>query len=120
MTKHNIIYLAAPYTHPNAEVRRARFEAITRAAAKQIAAGKIVYSPVTMTHPIDLALAGKGQTLGSDYWVKYDEAFMELCSEMVVLRLEGWEQSSGVRREIDFFKSKNLAVTFIDPDEATT
>ena len=45
-----------------------------------------------MTHPIDMVLAGASNTLGSDYWVAFDEAFMEMCSEMVVIRLEGWER----------------------------
>jgi hypothetical protein len=69
-----------------------------------------------MTHPIDLVLAKVGETLGSDYWVRFDEAFMEFCSEMVVLRLAGWEQSSGIKREMTFFEHKGRPISFIDPD----
>ena len=68
-----------------------------------------------MTHPIDIALAGETATLGSDYWVNFDEAFMDVCSEIMVLALEGWEQSGGVRREIDYFQKQGKPVTFLEP-----
>jgi Domain of unknown function (DUF1937) len=112
-----IVYLGAPYTHLRQDIRLARFESVTRAAAKLIETGRIVYSPLTMTHPIDLVLANEGDTLGSDYWVRFDEAFMAFCSEMIVLRLSGWELSSGVAREIRYFKDKGRPISYIDPDE---
>jgi hypothetical protein len=67
-----------------------------------------------MTHPIDMVLAGAANTLGSDYWVDFDEAFMEMCSEIVVLRLSGWEKSRGVAREISFFKERGKPISYID------
>ena len=63
----NIIYLACPYTHPSAEVRLQRFELATRAAAKLISEGLIVFSPITMSHPIDMQLAGKHNTLAANF-----------------------------------------------------
>jgi hypothetical protein len=69
-----------------------------------------------MTHPIDVILAGEGATLGSEFWVKFDESFMSFCSEIIVLRLDGWEASSGVSRELAFFRERGLPVTYVDPD----
>ena len=112
---HNIIYLACPYTDPDASVRQLRFDLATAVAADLIRAGHIVYSPITMTHPIDIVLAGKSNTLGSDYWVAFDEAFMEMCSEMVVIRLDGWQRSSGIRREIAYFTEHKKPIRYIDP-----
>src|SRR4051794_12559064 len=103
---HHVIYLACPYTDPNHAVRQLRFEVATAVAADLIKAGRVVYSPITMTHPIDIALAGATNTLGSDYWVAFDEAFMEMCSEMVVICLDGWQRSSGVKREIAYFTER--------------
>jgi hypothetical protein len=111
-----IVYLAAPYTHEIASVRAARFNAVTLAAAKLIEKGHIVYSPLTMTHPIDLVMAN-GHTLGSKFWVDFDEAFMEVCSEMVLLCLSGWERSSGVARELAFFRERNRPISFIEPGD---
>ena len=110
-----IIYLGAPYTHLSPEIRLSRFEKVTCVAAKLIEQGLVVYSPITMTHPIDIVLSGHASTMGSDYWVAFDEAFMEFCSELVVLKLDGWEDSSGLAREIDYFRKKGRTVKFIDP-----
>lgn len=113
-----IIYLACPYTHPDSKVRGQRFRAATDAAATLIREGHIVYSPITMTHPIDVVLAGTTATLGSDYWVSFDEAFMDACSEMVVLKGEGWDKSSGIRREMEYFKEQGKPVRFISPNDS--
>jgi hypothetical protein len=109
-----IIYLACPYTDASFEVRELRFLAATEAAARLIREGFVVYSPITMTHPIDIALAGEGNTLGSEFWTRFDEAFMEFCTEIVVLRLAGWEDSSGIQRELDFFRKKGRPVRYMD------
>jgi Domain of unknown function (DUF1937) len=112
---HDVIYLACPYTDPDPAVRKARFEVATAVAADFIRAGRVVYSPITMTHPIDMVLAGASNTLGSDYWVAFDEAFMEMCSEMVVIQLDGWQESSGIRREIAYFNDHKKPIRYMEP-----
>ena len=91
------------------ELRRA-----TMAAAHLVEQGLIVYSPITMTHPIDLVLAAEGETLGSEYWVQFDEAFMAFCSKIIILKLEGWDRSSGVRRETEWFECQGRPVEFLE------
>ena len=109
-----IVYLACPYTDPDPAIRETRFHAANEAAAALIRKGRIVYSPITMTHPLDKVLAGT-DTMGSDYWVKFDQAFMEVCAEMYVLTLEGWQESSGIRREIEYFERNGKSITYIAP-----
>jgi hypothetical protein len=70
-----------------------------------------------MTHPIDIILAGAGNTLGSEYWVKFDEAFMSFCSEIVVVAVEGWEKSSGISREMRFFERAGKRISFMQESE---
>jgi hypothetical protein len=113
----DIVYLACPYTDPDPAVRQVRFEVATAVAADLVRRGRIVYSPITMTHPIDAMLAGDSNTLGSDYWVAFDEAFMEICSEMVVIKLDGWNDSEGVQREINYFTARKKVITYIAPPE---
>lgn len=100
-----IIYLACPYSDHSKDVREARFHAANEAAAHLIGQGKIVFSPISMTHPIDVVMAAEHETMGSDFWVTFDEAFMVFCDEMIILALPGWTQSAGIRREIEFFRS---------------
>ena len=99
------------------KARLARFEAATHVAAKLIERRLIVFSPLTMTHPIDVVLAEEGETLGSDYWVEFDIAFMEACSKLMVLTLPGWNREYGVAREIKFFQDHGLSVQYLEPSD---
>jgi hypothetical protein len=113
----NLVYLACPYTHPDINVCTYRFNAATKAAVHLCRKGHIVYSPITMTHPMDVLMNEVGGTLGSDYWVKFDEAFMQHCSMMYILTINGWWESKGVSRETHFFRSRLRAVEYLSMQE---
>jgi hypothetical protein len=117
----SIIYLAGPYSNDAprdkysaspADKRLARFNALTEAAKYLIEQGRVVYSPITMTHPIDIRLNNQPT---SQFWVKFDESFMRHCSELCILTLPGWDYSSGVAREIQFFKNLGITANHLDP-----
>jgi hypothetical protein len=74
--------------------------------------GNIVYSPITHTHPIDLHFVRDDVHLSSDFWCDFDETFMSVCTEMVIVPLEGWDKSSGVKREREYFEKRGLPVSF--------
>lgn len=114
--KKAITYLGCPYTDEDPIIRRQRFELATAAAATLVRRGLVVFSPITMTHPMDIALSAD-KTLGSDFWVEFDEAFMHKCSELIVLQIEGWEQSSGIKREIEFFNDAGKPISFMQESE---
>jgi hypothetical protein len=109
-----IIYLACPYTHINRAVREQRYQAATSVAAALIKRGYVVYSPVTMTHPIDTLLAGEASTLGTQYWTTFDEAFMDVCSEMLVVDISGWKESEGIKREMDHFRACGKSIRYVN------
>ena len=112
-----MIYLAGPYSHENQIVRHDRFEALNRHAARLIADGHIVFSPISMTHPVEVArMAMDGsEPRDTDYWCNFDEAFMAFCTEIHVLKLDGWDRSKGVAREIAYFAERNRPVIYAEP-----
>ena len=67
-----------------------------------------------MTHPIDIEMAGAENTLGSDFWVTFDESFMDRCDVFALLPLAGWQDSSGIRREIAYFKARGMPLKILD------
>lgn len=107
-----IIYLASPYSHPLPEVRDARFRTVCRVAARLMREGAIVFSPIAHSHPI--AMAGKLPTDWT-YWDRYDRAMLEVSAELVVLRLDGWQHSTGVVAEIDIATHLGLPIRYFDP-----
>lgn len=111
----SLIYLATPYSHPDKAVRLARFEAVNRFAAKLMAEGRHVYSPISHTHPI--AEAG-GLPLGWEYWDIYDRTMMSACSGMIVFCQPGWSESKGVTAEIEIATEMNLEIEFVWPESS--
>ncbi len=96
-----MIYLAGPYTHPDAAVRAQRFQAVCRVAARLLLRGEPVFSPVVHGHP----LVACGLPTDWSFWSPFCRKYLEACQQVVVLMLDGWEESVGVLAEIEIADS---------------
>lgn len=110
VTHRPLTYLAGPYSHPDRAVRVGRFECLNAYAAQLMAAGELVYSPISHTHPI--AEAG-ALPLGWEFWKKYDTAFIEHSRRVVVMMLDGWKESKGVTAEIEIAVALGTPVDYV-------
>lgn len=104
------IYLAGPYSHPDSLVREQRFTMLNKVAAILMAQKDIVFSPISMTHPIATEC---NLPLGWDFWEANDRAFIEWCDVLVVAKLPGWKESAGVEKEIAIAKGMGKEVAFL-------
>ena len=100
------IFLACPYSHSDPRVTEQRFIACNEVAAKIVESGAAVYSQVTMSHPINSVLAATDKTKIGALWGPVDLVFMEAMDELIVLDLPGWDASSGIKRELEYFDSR--------------
>ena len=55
---------------------------------------------------------------GWDFWERIDRAYLARCDEVVVLMLDGWQESTGVRAEIALARDLGKPVRFLGVDEA--
>lgn len=103
-----MIYLASPYSHPDAAVRLARFHAAVDATAVLLRRGEFVYSPIGATHPV----FERHPDVGGDWeaWKRYDEHMIGLSERLVILTIDGWRESKGVAAEVSFAKSRGIPV----------
>lgn len=110
-----MIYLASPYYHPKSHVREERFIAVCEYAAHLFRQGELVLSPIAHSHSI--ALAG---TLPKEwsYWEKFDTELIQACSKVLVLKLDGWEESVGIRNEINIALKLGKPVEYAEPETA--
>jgi hypothetical protein len=106
-----LIYVASPYSHHDAAVRQVRFESACRVTAELIRQGKASYSPIAYSHP----LCRYGLPLDWEFWQKHDLQFLEMCSEVIVLKLPDWERSVGIQAEIAAARAMGKPVTFLEP-----
>jgi hypothetical protein len=107
-----LIYLATPYSHPDAAVMERRFREVTRVAGDMMRRGDLVFSPISHTHPIALVC---DLPKGWDYWQSFDKTMLRACGRVVVLMQDGWEESVGVRAEIAMAQEMGIPVEYREP-----
>jgi len=104
-----MLYLAVPYSHPEAGVRHDRFVKVNLAAAALMRQGFLVFSPISHGHPICSAGALPGSW---QYWENVSRAILQLCKLLIVLQLDGWEDSTGVVNEIRIAKELGIPIEY--------
>jgi len=104
------IYLAGPYSHPDAEVRHARYQALTAKAAELMLENYVVFSPITHGHAVAM-----GHNLPTDFawWELQCLGMLRHASKLVVLTLDGWEHSKGVEVEVEFARKSGISIEYI-------
>ncbi len=78
-----------------------------------MAGGVHLYAPIPHTHPI--AEAGD-LPKGWDYWGAYDRAILSCCNKIIVLKLDGWQESKGVQAEIAIAAEQGITIEYLEPD----
>jgi len=106
-----MIYLASPYSHPDPSVREQRFHAACQAAAGLIRSGATVFSPIAHSHSI----AQHGLPTDWRFWERHVREQLLYCDEVVVLTLDSWRDSQGVRAEIQIAAELGKLVWYLDP-----
>jgi len=108
-----MIYIAVPYSHKNKETVLDRVEKFCRADAIFIASGLITVSPISKHFILDY------QNLPGNwiYWQRYSFELLKNCKGIIVLMLEGWEESIGVACEIEYAKNSSIPIYYCDYNE---
>lgn len=106
-----MIYLASPYSHPDPFEREHRYVTVLKVLTEQFLAKRIwAYSPIVHCHEL-----AKVSTLPKDmeFWSDYNHHMLSLCEELVVVRMDGWESSRGVKAEILWAEGMNIPVRYL-------
>lgn len=106
-------YLAIPYSHPDPTVVENRFEIANRVTAKLLHQGLVVFSPISMSHPIAIQEGLPGDWAS---WERFDRVLIRMCSCLLVTKIDGWDRSTGVQAEIKIAREYGLPVKFVDED----
>ena len=106
-----MIYLASPYSHSDAGIREQRYHDACQAATRLLQSGQPVFAPIVHGHP----LVGCGLPTDWSFWGRICRHYLEACQQVVVLMLNGWEQSIGVRAEIEIATSLEKPVWYWAP-----
>ena len=108
-----ILYLACPFTHNDPAIREHRYRTSCIAAAKLMKAGIVVFNPLSHSVPINEFLSSVDS---HEFWMSMDLPILRRCDELLILGLEGWRESRGVRAEM--FEAMALAKPVTQIEEA--
>lgn len=113
MDKKLIIYLAAPYTHEQLIVMEDRYVVMNKITARLITEQDAVipHSPISYTHRISHHCDPAFD------WYAWDKQYLARCDGMIVVKLDGWEESDGVKIETDFCMENGVPFVHSKPDE---
>lgn len=108
----DLLYLSTPYSKYEAGINAA-FKEASRIAGRLAIAGVKVYCPIAASHAMSI-YAGIDPK-DHEFWMRFDEPFMNLSGAIVVARMKGWQVSDGVAEEIDRFEKADKPVFFLNP-----
>lgn len=107
----NLIYVSSPYTHSDSSVVENRMKCVTEYLAQLSAERKIAFSPLLMHYCFD---CGVELPKDYDFWRNHCLTLLSKSDVMHVLLLPGWEDSNGVKDEMDFTLAHNIPFEFIN------
>lgn len=117
MSRKPLIYLASPYTslEQNANDRKyqeaSRFRSVREVALKLHQHGHLVFTPIAYSHQFATEFPNIGGCWQT--WQEWDSAMVARCDEVWVLKLFGWDTSTGVRAECELARSLGKPVAYI-------
>ena len=122
-----MIYLASPYSHPEARVREERVRLTAVHAADMMRIGRHVFAPIVHGHSITEHWAAVHpehlrphdevdlERAHHAWWMAQCMAFLRHASELVVLKLAGWEESIGIKLEVRLARELGIHIRYRDP-----
>lgn len=105
-----LIYIACPYAHRDILIQKERFKQVSKFAGMLAYAGNIVYSPISHSAPMQYENKRKD---GYSFWRTMDEFYLLRSDVMMVLMLDGWEESEGVAQEMIFANEHGKPIIYI-------
>lgn len=110
-----VIYLASPYSHPDAAVREENFRKVSKFAAKMNAEGLVTFSPITYGHTL---VQFRQMPTDWEFWQNFCFKLLIKCDKLTVLMIDGWEKSRGVAEELSIARDHGIPIEYIEYSES--
>lgn len=89
-----------------------RYHSVMSYCVKLMNEGKVPYSPIVYCH--EMARLYKLPT-DAQFWWKFNETMLLRANVLQVYKLAGWENSVGIRMELDHAEDNWLPIAYINP-----
>lgn len=111
-----MIYLASVYSldaktesEEHKAIREERYLTVMKKVNELLRANMNVFSPIVHCHPMSNVY---GLPKDFYFWERLDRAYLDMCDVLWVLKMEGWERSEGIQKEIEYAKYKGMFIHY--------
>lgn len=108
-----IEYLGLPYTNGSRFMLNFRAEISNLIASELVKEGRIIFAPISAWHHIAMKY---DLPTSFEYWARLDEEFIKISKKLLIIRLPGWRESSGIELELSLADKYDVPVEYIDPE----
>ena len=105
----DLVYIAAPYYHPNVEVKIARAQTCKAILDSFHRHMVLALSPIGKTGAMDI------RSPDDTNWLDIDLRTLKVCKQLLVVTLPGMLQSPGLAVELGFAKANSMPIHRITP-----
>lgn len=109
-------YVASPYSDPDPYVRQMRYFGVLRATQRLLNRGIWVYSPIVHCHEMAKLF---GLPFEAGFWRAYNRAMLVPAKGLIVIRLDGWSQSVGLKEELEISIALKKRITYANAEGET-
>jgi len=107
-----ISYLAQPYSiNSTPEIRERRYQYAVKKVAEFMNNGYNIFSPILNSHEPSVQ---HGLPCTWDFWSRIDKEYIAVCGEVLVLMMEGWQDSVGLNAEVEYAQQIGLPIKYIE------
>jgi hypothetical protein len=114
LTPDKVYYFASPYSHKSSKVITARYKEQQRLVAhltKEL--GLTIINPIEMCHNMSRKYKLPS---GYEFWQKRDRKFISISDGIIVAKMPGFQDSVGVRDEMNYAHSLKKYIYILEPD----
>lgn len=106
-----MIYLASPYSHDSEFIRELRHRTAMKVTADLLREGLIIYSPIVHCHELSKRHDLPGEFT---FWRDYCLGMLICANNLFVLTITGWNESVGVKLEMEFARENKIPIHLIN------
>lgn len=108
-----LVYVATPYTKYHLGIDKA-WEHACAVSGALIEQGIKIFSPIAHSHAI--CKFGGVEPLDHGIWLEIDGPMMDAADAIVIVKLDGFDDSYGVDYEKDVFLAADKPIFYLDPN----
>ncbi|HLD16226.1 MAG TPA: DUF1937 family protein [Coxiellaceae bacterium] len=112
-------YLSNPYQGTEAQ-RKERAHLAAETTLFLLKQGIPVFSPIVHNHSLVQEMPELSTEERRLLFLPFDFVMLKVAKRMIVLKLEGWEHSHGVKAEINFCEEHHIPVVYANLEELKT